>query len=108
MPLTIDTGPRIYLEIQAKGNFGLHVLFTWNEIDMEHAFSFNTNKKNGNILCGESEVFTFDHNCDNITLIISDDQDHEIETFKLESFTVSRTYIVSGSYTQPNISTHEN
>lgn len=108
MPLTIDTGPRIFLDVKAKGDFDLQVLFTWNEMDFSEAFMIKIKKDEKNIKAGDHAEFTFDHDCNNIVLKIHDDEGHLIESFDLESYTVSRTYIVEGSKNNPKISSHEN
>lgn len=108
MPLTVDTGPRIYIAVQAKSDFDIHVKFAWSEIDLDTDFSIKMKKEEKDIAAGEEDTFTFDYNCNNITMEISDTKGNAIDKVKLESHTVSRTYIIEGTIDHPLLTSHEN
>lgn len=106
MPLTVETGPRIYLEIDNETDREWNAQFTWSTMDMEQ-FMIKHEIEIRELSVGCKEVFTFDHNCNHIMLTISCDTQAVFET-KLESYTVSRTYILQGTNGTYTCISHEN
>ncbi|MBS6374422.1 MAG: hypothetical protein KH431_07440 [Erysipelotrichaceae bacterium] len=106
MPLTVDTGPRIYLEIDNHSDTEMHAHFTWSTMDMEQ-FLIKNESSDTVILKNGKETFTFDHNCNHIMLSILQ-ADLEVFQAKLESYTVSRTYTISGANGVYECTSHEN
>ena len=106
MPLTVDTEPRIYLEIDNHSDTEMHAHFTWSTMDMEQ-FLIKNESSDTVILKNGKETFTFDHNCNHIMLSILQ-ADLKVFQAKLESYTISRTYTISGANGVYECTSHEN